>query len=67
MLTRAAAIASLLLVATGGNFWSVVGFFGLLTVAAWIGVRFAPQHSDAAPVTGSFTARTDTTSVTTAE
>ena len=61
------AIASLLLVATGGNFWSVVGFFGLLTVAAWIGVRFAPQHSDAAPVTGSFTARTDTTSVTTAE
>ena len=59
------AIASLLLVATGGNFWSVVGFFGLLTVAAWIGVRFAPQHSDAAPVTASFTARTDTTGIST--
>ncbi|UOQ61421.1 MHS family MFS transporter [Leucobacter rhizosphaerae] len=59
------AIASLLLVVTGGNFWSVVGFFGLLTVAAWIGVRFAPQHSDAAPVTASFTARTDTTGIST--
>ena len=57
------AIASLLLVATGGNFWSVVGFFGVLTVAAWIGVRFAPQHSDAAPVTGSLRARTDTTAI----
>ncbi|QIM15990.1 MHS family MFS transporter [Leucobacter insecticola] len=57
------AIASLLLIATGGNFWSVVGFFGLLTIAAFIGVRFAPQHSDMAPVTGSFEARTDTTAV----
>ncbi|MCW2288638.1 MFS transporter [Leucobacter luti] len=57
------AIASLLLVWTGGNFWSVVAFFGVLTLAAWIGVRFAPQHSDTAPVTGSFTARTDTTAV----
>ncbi|MBP1325874.1 MFS family permease [Leucobacter exalbidus] len=59
------AIASLLLVITGGNFWSVVGFFGLLTIAAYIGVRFAPQHSDLAPVTGSFNARTDTTAVNT--
>jgi MFS family permease len=57
------AIASLLLVVTGGNFWSVVGFFGVLTLAAWVGVRFAPQHSDIAPVTSSFTARTDTTAV----
>lgn len=57
------AIASLLLLITGGNFWSVVGFFGVLTFAAWIGVRFAPQHSDIAPITASFTARTDTASV----
>ncbi|SJN10030.1 metabolite transporter, MFS superfamily [Leucobacter sp. 7(1)] len=57
------AIASLLLVVTDGNFWSVVAFFGLLTVVAWIGVRFAPQHSDTAPVTGSFNARTDTTAI----
>ena len=57
------AIASTLLVVTGGNFWSVVAFFGLLTLVAWIGVRFAPQHSDTAPVTGSFKARTDTTAV----
>lgn len=57
------AIASLLLVWTEGNFWSVVAFFGLLSLVAWIGVRFAPQHSDTAPVTGSFTARTDTTAV----
>ncbi|KKI22220.1 LysR family transcriptional regulator [Leucobacter sp. Ag1] len=57
------AIASALLLATGGNFWSVVAFFGLLTVVAWIGVRFAPQHSDTAPVTGSFNARTDTTAI----
>ncbi|MBL3698724.1 MFS transporter [Leucobacter luti] len=61
------AIASLLLVVTGGNFWSVVAFFGLLTLAAWIGVRFAPQHSDTAPVTGSFRARTDTTAIGTTE
>lgn len=57
------AIASLLLVVTGGNFWSVVGFFGVLALAAFIGVRFAPQHSDAAPVTGSLTPRLDTTTV----
>ncbi|GAA1625765.1 MFS transporter [Leucobacter chromiireducens] len=57
------AIASTLLVVTGGNFWSVVAFFGVLTLVAWIGVRFAPQHSDLAPVTGSFNARTDTTAI----
>ncbi len=54
------AIASALLIATDGNFWSVVAFFGVLTLSAWVGVRFAPQHSDAAPVTGSFTPRLDT-------
>ena len=47
------AIASALLIATGGNFWSVVGFFGVLTLSAWIGVRFAPQHTDPAATTGS--------------
>lgn len=57
------AIASLLLVVTDGNFWSVVGLFGVLTLAAWIGVKFAPQHSDTAPVTGSFAARLDTTAI----
>jgi MFS family permease len=57
------AIAASLLLVTGGNFWSVVGFFGLLSLVAWIGVRFAPQHSDAAPVTGSFTPRLDTTTI----
>lgn len=40
------AIASTLLIVTDGNFWSVVGFFGVLTLSAWIGVRFAPQHTD---------------------
>ncbi|QAB17173.1 MFS transporter [Leucobacter muris] len=57
------AIASTLLIVTDGNFWSVVGFFGVLALAAFIGVRFAPQHSDAAPVTGSFTPRLDTTAI----
>ena len=58
------AIASTLLIVTGDNFWSVVGFFGLLTVAAVIGTRFAPQYSDEAPVTGSFAPRLDTTTIT---
>lgn len=58
------AIASTLLIATGDNFWSVVGLFGLLTVAAVIGTRFAPQYSDEAPVTGSFAPRLDTTTIT---
>ncbi len=57
------AIASLLLIATDGNFWSVVAFFGVLSLAAWVGVRFAPQYSDAAPVTGSLTARLDTDTI----
>ena len=57
------AIASTLLIATGGNFWSVVAFFGVLSLSAFIGVFFAPQHSDAAPVTGSLQARLDTTTV----
>ena len=57
------AIASSLLIAFGGNFWSVVAFFGLLTVVALVGIRFAPRHSDAAPVTQSFDPRLDTTAV----
>ena len=56
-------IASTLLVFTDGNFWSVVAFFGVLTLAAFIGVKFAPQHSDMAPVTKSFKARLDTTHI----
>lgn len=61
------AIASALLIATNGNFWSVVAFFGVLALSAFIGVFFAPQHSDTAPATGSLRARTDTTAVDTAE
>lgn len=45
------AIASALLIVTDGNFWSVVGFFGVLTLSAWIGVRFAPQHTDVVSAT----------------
>ncbi|UNK71186.1 MFS transporter [Microbacterium sp. H1-D42] len=56
------AIAAGLLVATG-NFWSVVGFFGVLSAVALFGAVFAPQHSDVAPVTASFAARKDTTTI----
>ncbi|GAB3555975.1 MFS transporter [Spelaeicoccus albus] len=54
------AIASGLMAATG-NFWSVVAFFGLLAAVAFFGALFAPQHSDAEPVTGSLTPRADPT------
>ncbi|MGO2141140.1 MAG: MFS transporter [Leucobacter sp.] len=60
------AIATALLAATG-NFWSVIAFYGLLSAIALFGVFFAPQHSDAAPVTGSFRPRLDTTAVPTTE
>ncbi|MBC9945041.1 MHS family MFS transporter [Leucobacter sp. cx-328] len=60
------AAASAIMLATG-SVWAVIGFFGVLTVAALIGTIFAPQHSDVAPVTGSFKARTDTTAVTISE
>lgn len=56
------AIASALLAATG-NFWSVVAFFGLLCAIALFGTYFAPQRSDVAPVTSSFTARVETTTI----
>ncbi|WP_336658957.1 MFS transporter [Leucobacter sp. USHLN153] len=56
------AIASALL-ATTGNFWTVIAFFGLLAVLAIVGTALAPQHSDAAPATGSLNARLDTTAV----
>ncbi|WP_378143733.1 MFS transporter [Cnuibacter sp. UC19_7] len=56
------AIATALIAATG-TFWSAVWFFGGLALIAVVGTWFAPQHSDAAPVTGSFRARTDTTSI----
>ncbi|WP_129359554.1 MULTISPECIES: MFS transporter [Micrococcaceae] len=39
------AIASGLLAATG-SIWSVVAFFGLLSLVAWLGTAFAPQYSD---------------------
>lgn len=56
------AIATILLAATG-NFWSVIGFFGVLCLVALFGTYFAPQHSDAAPVTETLTPRLDTTTV----
>jgi MFS family permease len=50
------AIASGLMAWTG-SIWSVVAFFGLLSVVAWLGTAFAPQHRDAvdaaAPTTDS--------------
>ncbi|MFF1573193.1 MFS transporter [Leifsonia sp. NPDC058292] len=56
------AIATGLIVATG-TFWAAVGFFGVLALVALIGTWFAPQHSDSAPVTGSFNPRLDTTAI----
>lgn len=56
------AIATALLAWTG-NFWSVIWFFGFLALIALLGTYFAPQHSDEAPVTGSFNPRLDTTAV----
>lgn len=56
------AIATALLALTG-NFWSVVAFFGVLCAVALFGTFFAPQHSDAAPVTETLTPRLDTTTV----
>ncbi|MBK0420583.1 MHS family MFS transporter [Leucobacter sp. CSA2] len=59
-------IASALMLATG-SIWSVVALYGVLALIAWVSTWFAPQHSDLAPVTGSFNARLDTTTVTTPE
>ncbi|WP_309067070.1 MFS transporter [Microbacterium sp.] len=44
-----------------GSVWSVIWMFVGMAVIAGICTRFAPQHSDAAPVTASFNPRTDTT------
>lgn len=49
------------LVAWTGSIWSVIGMFIGMAVIAFICTKLAPQHSDEAPVTASFTARTDTT------
>jgi MFS family permease len=49
------------LIAWTGDVWSVIAMFTGMAVLAGICTRLAPQHSDEAPVTASFTARTDTT------
>ncbi len=49
------------LVAWTGSIWSVIAMFIGMAVIAGVCTRLAPQHSDEAPVTASFTARTDTT------
>ncbi|WP_164234602.1 MFS transporter [Microbacterium hydrocarbonoxydans] len=49
------------LVAWTGSIWSVIGMFIGMAIIAGICTRLAPQHSDEAPVTASYTARTDTT------
>lgn len=49
------------LIAWTGDIWSVIGMFTAMAVLAGICTKLAPQHSDEAPVTASFTARTDTT------
>lgn len=49
------------LIAWTGSVWSVLAMFTGMAVLAAICTRLAPQHSDEAPVTDSFTPRTDTT------
>ncbi len=51
------------LIAVTGTFWSAIWFFGFLALIAIVGTWFAPQHSDNAPVTGSFNPRLDTTAI----
>jgi len=48
------------LIAWTGSVWSVIAMFTGMAVLAGICTRLAPQHSDEAPVTASFTPRTDT-------
>ncbi|WP_456287119.1 MFS transporter [Microbacterium sp. JZ70] len=48
------------LIAWTGSVWSVIAMFIGMAVLAGICTRLAPQHSDEAPVTASFTPRTDT-------
>ena len=49
------------LIAWTGNIWSVIAMFTGMAILAAICTKLAPQHSDEAPVTDSFTPRTDTT------
>ena len=55
-------IASALMLATG-SIWSVVALYAVLALIAWVSTALSPQHSDMAPVTGSFNARLDTTAI----
>lgn len=50
-----------MLVAWTGSIWSVLAMFTGMAILAAICTKLAPQHSDEAPVTESFTPRTDTT------
>jgi len=49
------------LVAWTGSIWSVIAMFTAIVILAIFCTKFAPQHSDEAPVTDSFVPRTDTT------
>ncbi|MGR0219907.1 MFS transporter [Agromyces sp. ZXT2-6] len=55
-----------MLIAWTGSIWSVIAMFTGMAVLAGICTKLAPQHSDEAPVTASFDARTDTTATRTA-
>jgi MFS family permease len=50
-----------LLVAWTGSVWAVIAMFTAMAILAAVCTKFAPQHSDEAPVTDSFTPRLDTT------
>ncbi|GAA4064705.1 MFS transporter [Agromyces indicus] len=50
-----------MLIAWTGSIWSVIAMFAGMAILAGICTKLAPQHSDEAPVTASFEARTDTT------
>ena len=54
------------LIAWTGSIWSVIAMFTGMAVLAGICTRLAPQHSDEAPVTDTYTPRTDTTTARTA-
>jgi MFS family permease len=54
------------LIAWTGSIWAVIAMFTGMAILAGICTKLAPQHSDEAPVTASFDARTDTTATRTA-
>lgn len=54
-------IVAIWLVENTGTVWSVVAQFAIMVAINFIAMWLAPQHSDEAPVTASFTPRTDTT------